>query len=205
MSNENFQSISVYDLADVCSFSKVKEPFGGFSNMSNEFKVRVNGILIHNTEALYQACRFPRQAAVQKEILDQRSGMAAKMKSKHYRPQHSRGDWDEIRIDVMRWCLRVKLGQNVFGLGRLFDSTGDRPIAEQSHRDAFWGAVPDRNGTLKGQNVLGKLLMELRTEYQKGKEDFKKTLMYVEPPEIVDFLLLGDPILPVGRSLPKAA
>lgn len=73
-----------YKLNECCAFKKVKEEYGGFSNMSNDFKVRVNGLLIKNTEAIYQACRFPDDVAIQSEILAQASGMAAKMKSKHH-------------------------------------------------------------------------------------------------------------------------
>jgi len=159
MNTENLQMVSVYRPENTCVFKKVKESFGGFSNMSHEFRIRVNGILIYNTEALYQACRYPHLIDVQKEILKQKSGMAAKMKNKTHRKKNSREDWEDIKIEVMRWCLRVKLGQNVFGFGRLLDSTGDKTIIEHSHNDRFWGATLGQDGTLIGQNVLGKLLM----------------------------------------------
>lgn len=162
-------------------------------------------MLIHNTEALYQASRYPHLVDVQKKILDQKSGMTAKMKSKPHRLKDSRPDWEDIKVEVMWWCLRAKLGQNVFAMGRLLESTGDRDIVEHSHNDKFWGTVMDKDGKLTGQNVLGKLLMQLREEYWKGKDNFRETLSYVEPPEIEDFMLLGNPVLPVGRKLAKAA
>lgn len=205
MKTETLQVISVYRPQEGCVFRKVKEEFGGFSNMSNDFKIRVNGILIYNTEALYQACRYPHLVDVQKEILKQKSGMAAKMKSKPYRRLHSRDDWEEVKIDIMGWCLKVKLAQNVFGFGRLLDSTGDKPIVEHSHNDGFWGTTLDQDGTLRGKNVLGKLLMELREEYRQGIDDFRNKLTCVEPLEIDDFLLCGEPILPIGRKVHKAA
>jgi ribA/ribD-fused uncharacterized protein len=202
---ESFQEISCYNPSDVCAFRKVDEQFGAFSNMSNAFKVRVNGMLIFNTEALYQACRYPHLIEVQKEILNQKSGLAAKMKSKPHRKTRSREDWDAIKVEVMWWCLRAKLGQNVFAMGKLLESTGDMEIVEHSHNDQFWGATLDKDGVLRGQNVLGKLLMRLREEYQNGIDDFRVKLSYVEPPEIENFLLLGNPVLPVGRKLEKAA
>ena len=193
-----------YQLNECCPFKKVKELYGGFSNMSNEFKVRVNGILIQNTEALYQSCRFPDLIDVQGEILKQGSGMSSKMKSKHYRSQ-TRTDWDEVRVEIMRWCIRVKLSQNFIRFGKLLESTGDKPIVEFSHKDTFWGTVMIREGVLKGQNVLGKLLMEVRDEYRFGTEESKELLRYVEPPIIDNFRLLGEPIRPVGRPLKMVA
>jgi ribA/ribD-fused uncharacterized protein len=194
-----------YQLNESCAFKKVKEEFGGFSNMSNDFKVRVNGILMKNTEALYQACRFPDSVEIQREIVKQGSGMSAKMKSRHFRPQ-TRADWDDVRVDIMRWCVRVKLAQNFIGFGKLLESTGDKPIVEYSHKDTFWGAILTQEGVLKGQNVLGKLLMEIRDEYRLGTEESEKLLRYVEPPVIDNFRLLGDLISPVGRRpLPMVA
>ncbi len=205
MNEYELLEIVEYQLNEICAFKKVDEEFGGFSNMSNDFKVRVNGILMKNTEALYQACRFPDGIDIQREIVKQGSGMTAKMKSKRFRSQ-TRSDWDEVRVDIMRWCIRVKLAQNFLGFGKLLESTGDKPIVEYSHKDTFWGAVLSKEGVLKGQNVLGKLLMEVRDEYRLGTEESKQSLRYVEPPVIDNFRLVGDLILPVGRRpLPMVA
>ena len=93
----------------------------------------------------------------------------------------------------MRWCLRVKLAQNYAEFGRLLLATRDRPIVEQSRKDDYWGAkLADESGeTLVGQNVLGRLLMELR---EKLKGDSEGRLKTVPPLDIPDFLLLGKPI-----------
>jgi hypothetical protein len=83
----NFEIVQVesnYCLNEVSVFCKVKEIFGGLSNMSNAFPVSVNGHDIANTEALYQACRFPDHTNIQNEILFLKSPMGAKMKSKRY-------------------------------------------------------------------------------------------------------------------------
>jgi ribA/ribD-fused uncharacterized protein len=200
MNTEVIRVESMYRLNEVCVFCKVKDEFGDFSNMSNEFPVRVNGHKISNTEALYQACRFPDHIDKQKEVVFQGSGMSAKMKSKKFKSD-SRSDWEEHRVDIMWWCLKIKLAQHGHKLGRVLESTGDKPIVELSHKDRFWGAVLDeKKGVLIGQNVLGQLLMRLRTEYQNKKDNIRE-LAYVEPPEIEKFLLLGLPILPVGRKI----
>lgn len=173
-------------------FHKTKESFGGLSNMASGYPLHINGVRILTTEALYQACRFPHLPEVQREIIGQHSPMTAKMVSKPHR-EESRPDWDEVRFKVMRWCLRVKLAQNFELFGGLLLATRDRPIVEQSRKDDYWGAkLADESGdVLVGQNVLGRLLMELR---EKLKEDTVGALKVVPPLGIPDFNLLGKPI-----------
>ena len=184
--------LRTYVRSEVVVVYKTKEDFGGLSNMASGYPLQINGVRILTTEALYQACRFPHMPEVQREIIGQHSPMTAKMKSKPHR-KDSRSDWDEVRYKVMRWCLRVKLAQNYAEFGRLLLATRDRPIVEQSRKDDYWGAkLADEAGdTLIGQNVLGRLLMELR---EKLKDDTDGMLKIVPPLGIPDFLLLGKPI-----------
>lgn len=187
--NHNLE-ILIYDRRKDIVFRKTHEPFGGLSNMASGFKLFVNQVEILSVEALYQACRFPYISEIQQIILDQKSPMAAKMKSKAHRKE-TRSDWEDIKVHVMRWCLRLKLAQNLAKFGDLLLSTDDRNIVEESRRDYFWGAKPDGDFLLKGANILGLLLMEARKE---AKKEINKILQIVEPPKIRDFYLLGDPI-----------
>jgi ribA/ribD-fused uncharacterized protein len=184
--------LRVYVRRDAAVVYKTKEVFGGLSNMASGYPLQINSVLILTTEALYQACRFPHRPEVQREIIGQHSPMTAKMKSKQYR-KDSRPDWDDVRHKVMRWCLRVKLAQNYKEFGSLLLATRDLPIVEQSRKDDYWGAnLTDEVGeTLVGQNVLGRLLMELR---EKLKDDVEGALKTVPPLGIPNFLLLGKPI-----------
>lgn len=75
-----------------------------------------------------------------------------------------RDDWDEIKVDVMRRIIRAKAEQHEYVRRKLLE-TGDRPLIEGSWRDDFWGIGPNRDG----QNMLGKLWMELRAELQGAK------------------------------------
>ncbi len=170
-------------------FRRTREAFGGLSNMAGGFPLRVNGEDIRTSEALYQACRFPHLPDVQRDILDQRSPMTAKRVSEAHRAD-SRPDWMRVRVPVMRWCLRVKRVQNREAFGALLDSTGDRPIVEESWRDAFWGAKPEGGDRLVGRNILGRLLMELREASADGRD----SVLEAPPPDLPDFLFLGRPI-----------
>jgi ribA/ribD-fused uncharacterized protein len=189
----------LYIRDDCVVFRKTNEPFGGLSNMAPSFPLSVAGTAIRTSEALYQACRFPHSPEVQRMIIDQRSPMTAKMKSKPFRDA-SRPDWQDLRVRIMRWCIRVKLVQHREAFGALLLAAGDRPIVEESAKDRFWGARGSDDGTLTGQNVLGRLLMELRQQLKVEPI----TLQRVEPLDIPDFLLVGHQIGSV-RGSPAAA
>ena len=162
--------------------------------MAADFDLVVNGINIFTSEALYQACRFPSRPDVQEIIIAPKSPMRAKMKGKPYRKTDNRADWDDVCLDIMRWCLRVKLAQNYGSFSTVLRSTGQKPIVEKSHKDRFWGAVPNKENPdiLEGENMLGKLLMELRDELYQSSNPAK--FLTVEPLDIPDFLLYGEPI-----------
>jgi type I restriction enzyme, S subunit len=186
--------IRTYDRATSVVFLKTHEPFGGLSNMAGGFSLCLNGFRILTSEALYQVCRFPHLPEVQRLIIEQKSPMTAKMKSKPFR-RNSRQDWDNVRVKVMRWCLRVKLAQNWQEFSTLLLETGDRSIVEESRKDDFWGAKPTDDHTLVGMNVLGRLLMELR---EAVKNENGEIFLHLKPLAIPDFLLFGKLIGEVG-------
>jgi ribA/ribD-fused uncharacterized protein len=153
-------SIRQYKRENSIVFRKTNEAYGGLSNMAPGYPLKINNTVILTSEALYQACRYPHLPDLQKEIISQRSPMTAKMKSKPYRRQ-SREDWENVKIQIMRWCLKVKLFQNWSKFYPLLLSTNDKHIVEESKKDDFWGAKPVGD-ILVGVNALGRLLMDLR-------------------------------------------
>lgn len=69
-----------------------------------------------------------------------------------------RSDWEDIKDDVMLHCLRVKF--NDLRLAQRLRDTGDAELIEgNTWGDVYWGVC--RN---IGQNKLGKLLMQVRSE-----------------------------------------
>lgn len=180
----------VYRRACSAIFRKTDGPFGGFSNMSGSYPLVVNGTRIRTSEALYQACRFPHRPEVQKEIIEQNNPMFAKTVSRSY-GEESRSDWSRVRVRIMRWCLRVKLAQHWSAFAKLLLETGSKPIVEESLKDDFWGAIAQDEETLAGENMLGRLLMELRADLERPHAG---ALMRVAPVPIPDFLLHGEPI-----------
>jgi ribA/ribD-fused uncharacterized protein len=184
-----------YQRDECVVFHTTTGAFGGLSNMASGYPLRVNGVYIRTSEALYQACRFPDRPDVQQYIVEEDSPLIAKRKTKPFRHE-TRPDWDQVRHKIMRWSLRVKLAQNYAEFGGLLLETGDRAIVEQSSKDDYWGAFARPNGILVGQNVLGRLLMELRERLVVEAE----ALRLVEPLPIPDFLLFGKPVETVDAT-----
>tara|TARA_Y100000590_G_scaffold237999_1_gene267780 strand:+ start:271 stop:930 length:660 start_codon:yes stop_codon:yes gene_type:complete len=188
----------IYHHKQSITFRKTKEAFGGLSNMAAGFELSINEVAIRTSEAIYQACRYPHMPEIQEKIIEQRSPMAAKMVGKPFRDK-TRDDWDDVRVHVMEWCLKVKLAQNFISFGSLLEKTYNKKIVEDSHKDDFWGAISDKDGKiLTGQNYLGRLLMKLRKSYF---SDHKYNLLKVKPLKIPDFNLYSNPIIQIdGRE-----
>jgi ribA/ribD-fused uncharacterized protein len=193
MHSSKQKELRIYEASQCCVFRKTKELYGGLSNMASGYPIKINGIKILSSEALYQACRFPHLPDVQEKIIREKSPMSAKMVGKPFR-NNSRPDWDEERIKIMRWCLKVKLAQNFIQFGRLLETTLDKSIVEDSSKDDFWGAIRNKENqeTLHGVNALGRLLMELRKNYNENRYSFNTFV--VEQLDIPDFRLFGKPI-----------
>lgn len=188
-----------YNSDESVVFHKTKESYGGLSNMAAGFPIYVNNTKILTSEALYQLCRFPAYPEIQLEIIAQTSPMYAKKIARHYE-NLTRKDWMLIRHKVMRWALRVKLSQNLESFGSILVHTGGKQIVEKSYKDDFWGAIPMHKDKkiLIGQNILGRLLMELREELNKNTQTHYSTIPSIN---IENFLLNGNPIKQVDNII----
>lgn len=147
----------------IVAFRKTKEPYGWLGNMSAHPVVH-NGLVWKTTEALFQALRFS-DPIIREEIRKQTSPMGAKMFAKArlnlmtVKPQSAED------LDNMRLVIRLKIEQHLQLRSDLL-ATGDAIIIEnctsrQHGSGLFWGAALIEC-EWKGENVLGKLWMELR-------------------------------------------
>lgn len=109
-------------------------------------------------EHYYQAMKFPQDPAWQQAIRVARSPEKAK-KMGLARDHPARGDWSAVRDRVMKTALLKKFSQNPIILATL-QKTGSRLLVEASPGDDYWGIGANK----KGENKLGKMLMEVRTE-----------------------------------------
>jgi predicted NAD-dependent protein-ADP-ribosyltransferase YbiA (DUF1768 family) len=173
-------------------FSKA-DPRWLLSNMAGQMPVfwplqRNDANFWNSSEQLYQASKYgsevvclPQNAdastkdpRVRHRIRKQKAARGAKMTQKcAVSAGLVRGDWEhpetEVRIKAMLWVLELKLYWNPLAFGRELKETRELPIIEISTKDDFWGCKETGAGIIQGRNVLGKLLMQVRSRLETVK------------------------------------
>ena len=135
-----------------------EQDFYVLSNFS-AFTLQWKGRRFDTSEAAYHWEKFDgMDAEVQDMILDAPSAHEA-FKIAESQKMFRRPDWDAVKVGIMRDILRAKAEQHEYVQRKLL-ATGDRELIEDSWRDDVWGWGPNKDG----QNLLGKLWMEVRAE-----------------------------------------
>jgi len=157
--------MNIYPIDQCAVFFKTREEFGELSNMAGGFPLMWEGITVHSSEALYQAHKFLPGSVPFEAVISEKNAMVSKMRAKklEYRSQ-LRPDWDDIKIDVMNYCLRLKYLHHKMIIDDVLYMTAGRDIVEKSRKDQLWGAINDYRGNLVGNNLLGSLWMIIRDE-----------------------------------------
>lgn len=132
----------------------ISEFQGEFRFLSNFWpaKVSLDGLTYPTVENAYQAAKTTSDS--RKEFQHCSPGLAKRLG----RVVRIRDDWDSIKLIVMKDLIAQKFADNTLGYRLLL--TGTRELIEgNSWGDTFWGVC---NG--KGENHLGRILMERRSE-----------------------------------------
>ena len=138
---------------------------GEFEMFSNFFPaiVQLEGLNFPTVEHAYVASKskeyFFRKLIV--ELPASKAGLA-KRRGRNIR---LRGDWSEVKIDIMHDLLCQKFSQEPFKTKLL--ETNDAKIVEGNHwHDNIWGECfcGDKCKNIEGQNWLGRLLMDIRSQ-----------------------------------------
>lgn len=145
-----------------------EQDFYVLSNFS-AFSLTWYGHRFDTVEHAYHWMKFPTEGSPDAETLAARQRLLWKLadapsaheafKLAQDHRDLRRPDWDDVKADIMRLLLRAKVEQHEYVRRKLL-ATGDRELVENSWRDDFWGWGPNRTG----QNMLGKLWMEVRAE-----------------------------------------
>lgn len=142
-----------------------EQDFYVLSNFS-AFTLQWKGRRFDTSEAAYHWEKFDgMDAEVQDMILEAPSAHEA-FKIAESQKMFRRSDWDTVKVGIMRDILRAKAEQHEYVRRKLL-ATGDRELVEDSWRDDFWGWGPTRDG----QNMLGKLWMEVRAELKTPNDE----------------------------------
>jgi ribA/ribD-fused uncharacterized protein len=132
------------------------DEYGWMSNFERASQI-VDGVMYTTNEHYYQAQKSP-LIEFHEWIANAPNPYAAMKAGRALRPHEVVVDWDRKKFDVMLKGLRAKFEQNPKLRQKLLD-TGDMTIHENSPTDMIWG--------VKGKDILGKLLMQVREELRK--------------------------------------
>lgn len=150
-----------------------EQDFYVLSNFS-AFTLQWRGKRFDTSEAAYhfekfQAYHGPRPenaTSIQEAILKAPSAHEAYVIATLYK-EYRRPDWDDVKVGIMDQILRAKYSQHGYVRRKLM-ATGFRELVEDSWRDDFWGWGENKDG----QNMLGKLWMQIRAEEQKREMEY---------------------------------
>lgn len=138
-----------------------EQDFYVLSNFS-AFTLVFDGVKYPTSEHAYHAQKFRGDAQpmrLRREVIRTANSAHEAFKYAEVQKAYRRRDWDDVKVDFMREILRAKVHQHEYVRRKLL-ATGDRELVEDSWRDPYWGWGPNRDG----QNMLGKLWMEVRAE-----------------------------------------
>lgn len=154
---------------EVIKFYRSNGKYGFLSNLY-PCQIIFEGITFPSSEFAYQYGKFRKDKESEKEILDW--AMKAPNSSLIAQLSHSLisyqivDNWSNIKIERMKNVLEAKFIQNPLLKEKLLN-TNDAILIEESKTDAFWG-IGKRNN---GKNMLGKLLMELRSKFRESQNE----------------------------------
>lgn len=140
----------------VIRFYRLSDDNGCFSNVA-AYPIQLDGKLWPTSEHYFQAQKFL-DPGHQEQIRKANSPMIAARMGRN-RKKKLRRDWESVKVEVMRKAVPAKFTQHA-ELRTILISTGDAKIVEHAERDSYWGDGGDGSG----QNVLGRILMEVRWE-----------------------------------------
>lgn len=139
-----------------------EEPYGAFSNLYRR-KISFEGEVFATSEHAYQAGKA-RRPEVRAWLMNAPTPALLAMAAHGLYYWDIAPGWSKIKFDRMREVLRAKFSQHE-DLRELLLATGDARLIESATVDntvnRLWGEV---NG--HGKNMLGTMLMELRTEFR---------------------------------------
>lgn len=129
---------------------------GEYGWLSNFYRAKqVVGVLVYPTNEHYYQSQKARDKFVHDWIGSAPTPFLAMQAGRSLRRGKELVDnWDDMKVDVMLKGLRAKF-QNSELKAKLL-ATGDATIHEDSPTDSFWG--------IRGKDMLGKLLMRVRSE-----------------------------------------
>lgn len=143
-------------MLQVINFYSVHDEYGEFSNFA-PYPIELDGKLWPTSEHYFQAQKFEdeqHREAIRKANSPMIAARMGRDRKKTLRP-----DWEAAKVGVMTIAVRAKFTQHE-QLRKLLLDTGEASLVEHTENDSYWGDGGDGSG----QNMLGQVLMRVRTE-----------------------------------------
>ena len=165
----------VYPITQSVFFNKKTDNHWILSNMSS-CPLEIEGIPFKSSEHLFQTLKFATSVSIT-AVYHSKNAKIAKMIAKHWQSidGHRRADWEQIVLDVMKFCLQQKYEQCLEFREELERTKGYNIVElqvkktdKELSRANAWG-VKTKGENYVGPNLMGRLLMELRD----GKMEYK--------------------------------
>jgi ribA/ribD-fused uncharacterized protein len=140
-------------------------PLDNFYESHRMTPITYEGLQFTNSEAAFQAAKLE---DVSKRIpFTKMTASESKMVGKDKRRTKLRSDWEQVKYQVMLDIVRDKMYQNEW-IADILVETGDMNIEEgNTWNDLCWGVDLY---TRKGDNWLGKILMQVREEIKQLRQ-----------------------------------
>lgn len=131
--------------------TRFREEYEFLSNFSPS-PIVLGGVQYFCAESAFQAIKLENKA--DRKMFSGINGRDARILGRNV---HLRSDWEQIKLDVMRWVIRAKFEQNPKLKAKLMATKGMILQEGNGWGDTFWGMTEG-----VGQNWLGRIIMEYR-------------------------------------------
>ncbi|HVW37422.1 MAG TPA: NADAR family protein [Pirellulales bacterium] len=148
-------------MAEIVHFYSTSDEYGCFSNFA-AYPIELDGQQWPTSEHYFQAQKFEElehREAIRQTISPMQAARMGRDRKKKLRP-----DWESVKVDVMMDAVRAKFTQHE-ELRFVLLGTGDAKLVEHTANDKYWGDGGDGSG----ENMLGQILMRVRTELRKAQ------------------------------------
>jgi len=176
--NVNGKQVSEQEWARLSGVENWKDPVYGFTGRKygylstfGSYPFEFDGLRYHSAEAAYQAQKTL-DPELRKQFADKRDnrgkyiGVTPEEAKRLGAALDLRPDWENVKLSVMFDIQKAKFEQNPYLRNDLVKTEHRDLLHLNKHNDRFWGVVEEGvRGEYTGENYLGQILMQLRSEF----------------------------------------
>ncbi len=141
----------------------------GYMSNFSEYTFTESGVTYDTVERYmhYKKALLFNDYEIAKKIINSNTPQEAKMLGRKVK-NFDNLKWDKNKVDIVRTGIRLKFEQNGL-ISQALLSTGEKYLVEAASNDIIWGIGFNSKDAIAnfyswGENLLGKILMDIRTE-----------------------------------------